>query len=158
MGGENKSCQTIHGATSQGTGLAGGSKTVKKGQNMVSEPSRGPCMGQRPLKRIEINSLKQKNSWHLRHNRHQNTKTSPYKLYKNGWVCAFFYFFLIPSEKYYNLQSCWITLYQFGSSASFFFFLWLGVIGLTLRLILSQVPDRTFLECFFVIYIIYIWP
>ena len=28
--------------------------------------------------------------WHLRHIRHQNTKTSLYKLSKNGWVCAFF--------------------------------------------------------------------
>ena len=47
--------------------------------------------------------------WHLRHIRHQNTKTSLYKLSKNGWVCAFFIIF-IPSDKYYNLQSCWITL------------------------------------------------
>ena len=32
----------------------------------------------------------------------------------------------------------------------------LGVIGLTLRAILNQVPDRTFLECFFMKDIIYI--
>ena len=38
----------------------------------------------------KINSLKRKNSWHLRHIRHLNTKTSLYKLSKNGWVCAFF--------------------------------------------------------------------
>ena len=54
----------------------------KKGQNMTLEPSWS-----------KIISLKRKNSWHLRHIRHQNTKTSPYKLCKNGWVCAFFLFF-----------------------------------------------------------------
>ena len=37
----------------------------------------------------KINSLKRKNSWHLRHIRHQNTRISLYKLSENGWVCAF---------------------------------------------------------------------
>ena len=48
--------------------------------------------------------------WHLRHIRHQNTKTSLYKLSKMVGFVHFSNFF-IPSEKYYNLQSCWITLY-----------------------------------------------
>ena len=47
--------------------------------------------------------IKRQNSTHLTLLKHQNTKTSLYKLSKNHWVCAFF--------EFYNSQSCWITLY-----------------------------------------------
>ena len=35
-------------------------------------------------------SSERQNSMHLTLLKHQNTKTSLYKLSKNGWVCAFF--------------------------------------------------------------------
>ena len=54
--------------------------------------------------------FERQNSMHLAFLKHQNTKTSLYKLSKNHWVVALFFRFLGPSEKNYNLQSIWITL------------------------------------------------
>ena len=50
------------------------------------------------------------NSTHLAFLKHQNTKTSLYKLSKNHWVIEFSKF-LCLSEENYNLQSLWITLF-----------------------------------------------
>ena len=42
---------------------------------------------------IFVTTLKRKNSLHLRHIGHQNTKTSQYKVSKTHWVYAVFDFF-----------------------------------------------------------------
>ena len=54
--------------------------------------------------------LKRQNSTYLTLLKHQNTKTSLYKLSKNHWALHFWKI-LGPSEENYNLQSFWITLY-----------------------------------------------
>ena len=56
--------------------------------------------------------LRKENCVHLTLLKHQNTKTSLYKLSKNHWVITLLEN-LGPSEENYNLQSFWITLYHF---------------------------------------------
>ena len=64
--------------------------------------------GAGPGNALYWNDSERQNSMHLTLLKRQNTKTFLYKLSKNHWVIALFEFF---SEKNYNSQSLWITLY-----------------------------------------------
>ena len=60
---------------------------------------------------LDLKIFVRQNSTHLTVLKHQNTKTSLYKLSKNHWVDVLFEI-LGPSEKNYNLLSLMITLYN----------------------------------------------
>ena len=64
---------------------------------------------------LHLKILVRQNSTHLSALKHQNNKTSLYKLSKNHWVNILFKF-LGPPEENYNLQSLMITLYNNSES------------------------------------------
>ena len=64
-------------------------------------------------------TVKGKTFIHLTLLRHQNIKTSLHTTSKYDWVLPFSYFSCL-SERNYNLQSFWITLYMFLASSNTF--------------------------------------